>query len=310
MLLAALLACTDAADTITPPVQQAADLVDPLPLAAQVDEAELAATIDDLAALGTRYTGTQANADAQAYLSGRLEDVGLVPETTAFDFRGGIGANVVARKEGAERPEVVWIFSAHYDSTSESPEESAPGADDNASAVAAVLEAARLLAPARLRDSVWFVLTGAEEQGARGARALVDALDAEGTDVQGVIAPDMIGYWPLGEGDALDILGDDESADLATSMEAVADELGVANKLWIDHTYCYGDDHTWFQEAGYPAISPMDCVESHNGLADEDLPHYHRSTDTPDTLHLPFTARVTEVLVVTLAGWAGPIALP
>jgi hypothetical protein len=89
-------------------------------------------------------------------------------------------------------------------------------------------------------------------------------------------------------------------------MGAVADQLGVAHKDWVDHWYCYGDDHTHFQEAGFAAIAPMDCVEAHNlQNSDEDTPHYHKTTDTLDTLYLPFTAKVTGVIVASLASWAG-----
>jgi hypothetical protein len=120
-----------------------------------------------------------------------------------------------------------------------------------------------------------------------------------------VIAPDMIGYWPLGDADAFDILGDPDSEHLARDMADVADALGVAYKLWIDHGHCYGDDHTTYQEAGWPAISPMDCVEAHNiGTSGEDTPHYHRTTDTSDTLYFPFMIRVVQVEVATLATWA------
>ncbi|MFZ5482438.1 MAG: M28 family metallopeptidase [Myxococcota bacterium] len=275
---------------------------DPFALAEEVSGDNLAASIESLESFGTRYTGTESAREVPGWLAGELEGAGLVAETLAFDARGMDSANVIARKDGVEEPEVVYVFSAHWDSTSEDPTTSAPGADDNASGVAAVLEAARVLAPVRTRYSVWFVLTGAEEQGARGARELVDPWAGE--DIRGVVAPDMIGYWPLGDGDAFDILGDEESEALATDMADVADRMGVANKVWIDHGYCYGDDHTYFQEAGFPAITPMDCVEAHNGVGDdEDTPHYHRTSDTSETLHIGFTTKVTKVVVATLAGW-------
>lgn len=306
MTLALLLACAGSDDDALPGgdlAEDTFDLADPLPLAADIDEDELAAHIQALQDLGTRFTGTDGEADTQAWLVDALEGLGWEADLAPFSWRGGLSANVIARKDGAT--DAVWIYSAHYDSTSESPEAAAPGADDNASAVAAGLDIARILGPRSLRDDVWIVFTGAEEQGAKGGAAMVDLVVAEGADVRGVVAPDMIGYWPLGDGDAFDILGDDGSADLAASMAEVADTLGVANKVWIDHTYCYGDDHTKYQEADIPALSPMDCVESHNGVNDEDLPHYHRSTDTIDTLHLGFTARVSGVLVAALGGWAG-----
>ena len=272
-----------------------------------VSQANVEAFIRELEQLGTRYTGTDGEDQALVILSDHLEGFGLVPEQDSFSLSGEQPVNLVARKEGQEHPERVWIFSAHYDSTSETPTTYAPGADDNASGVAAVLEAARILAPMQLGDSVWFVLTAAEEQGSKGSEHMVGWLLDDEVQVQGVIAPDMIGYWPAGDGDAFDILGDDDSQHLVESMAEVADLLGVAHKSWNAHRYCYGDDHTNFQEAGYPAISPMDCVEAHNVPGSgETLPHYHKTSDTIDTLHLPFTTEVVRVIVATLAHWAGP----
>lgn len=141
---------------------------------------------------------------------------------------------------------------------------SAPGADDNATGVAAVLEAARVMTPHAFDHEIWFVLTAAEEQGSKGSEHMVAWLTEKGVKVRGVIAPDMIGYWPQGEQDQFDILGDPASAFLVEKMADVATRQGVAHKKYIDHSFCYGDDHTNFQEAGFPAITPMDCVEAHN----------------------------------------------
>ncbi len=275
-------------------------------LAAEVSSAEIEATILDLEAFGTRYTHTDGDDGAADYLEARLSEYGLAVIRQTFDVDGTPCENVVAVQVGSVDPDETYVFSAHYDSTSNQPTTAAPGADDNASGVAAVLEAARLLSGRRLRATAWFVLTAAEEQGSLGSLALADAMLDEGVDARGVIAPDMIGYWPLGDGDAMDILGDEASQPLVLSMAEVADTLGVANKTWIEHDYCYGDDHTHFQDAGFPAISPMDCVEAHNlPRSGEDTPHYHRTSDTFDTLHLGFTTKVAQVTTVTFATWVG-----
>ncbi len=287
----------------TPP--DAGAPVDPLALAGQVDPDALRETIAALEGMGTRYTYSYGDERARDYLVERLRVLGYETELDAFTFRGETAENVIARKAGTSAVRGVYVFSAHYDSTSEEPETLAPGADDNASAVAGVLEAARLLAPLPLAHDVWFVFTAAEEQGSVGSAHLAQRLALERVDVRGVIAPDMIGYWPLGENDALDVLGDMGSVDLVDRMCAVADALGVPYKRWIEHEYCYGDDHTNFQERGFPAIAPMDCVEAHNIPASgETLGHYHRSSDTLETLDLPFTTRVVGVIVATLAGLA------
>ena len=280
---------------------------DPLDYALAVSQAELEATIEDLVAFGTRHTETNGDEDARDYLVDRLEQYGYVAELDPFSADGTPANNIVARLPGAETPDIVYIFSAHYDSTSSDPFVDAPGADDNATGVAAVLEAARILAGESFASSVWFVFTAAEEQGSLGSEHMVEWLDVQAVDVRGVIAPDMIGYWPLGDDDLMDILGDEESEHLVEHMGGVADALGVAHKTWIEHGYCYGDDHTNFQEAGFPAVSPMDCVEGHNiPSSGESTPHYHRPTDTIDTLHMPFTTKVVGVIVASLADLGAP----
>jgi hypothetical protein len=93
-------------------------------------------------------------------------------------------------------------------------------------------------------------------------------------------------------------------------MADVATRLGVAHKTWIEPTYCYGDDQTSFQEAGFPAITVMDCVEAHNiAGSPEGTPHYHHTTDTLDTLYMPLTTRVVGVIVAMLAELAEPVAI-
>ncbi len=279
---------------------------DPIDLGAEVKQAELETTINALVAMGTRFTMTQGDEMARDYLVGRAQALGLTAELDPFQVQNQTANNVIVKVAGAEHPEVIYIFSAHYDSTSNSPSTAAPGADDNATGVAAVLEAARVLSQHRFKNSVWFVFTAAEEQGSLGSKHLADALRAQSAQVKGVIAPDMIGYWPQGESDKFDILGDPQSKFLVDQMAAMADRMGVPNKTYINHGYCYGDDHTMFQEAGFPAISPMDCVEAHN-LGGEQTPHYHQTTDMPGTLHMPFTTKVAGVIVATLAELAGPL---
>lgn len=279
---------------------------DPIDLGAEVKQTELETTINALVAMGTRFTMTQGDEMARDYLVGRAQTLGLTAELDPFPVQNQTANNVIVKLAGAEHPEVIYIFSAHYDSTSSSPTTAAPGADDNATGVAAVLEAARVLSQHRFKNSVWLVFTAAEEQGSLGSKHLADALRAQSAQVKGVIAPDMIGYWPAGESDKFDILGDPQSKFLVDQMAAMADRMGVPNKTYINHGYCYGDDHTMFQEAGFPAISPMDCVEAHN-LGTEQTPHYHQTTDMPGTLHMPFTTKVAGVIVATLAELAGPL---
>ena len=281
--------------------------LDPLTLPPLVSQTELTSSISGLEGLGTRYTIGTGDERARDHLVARIMTLGLVPELDPFTAVNETANNIIVKHPGVTEPNVVYIFSAHYDSISDAPATGAPGADDNASGVAAVLEAARLLTKHKFKYSIWFVFTAAEEQGSLGSKHMAAWLKQQGVNVRGVIAPDMIGYWPQGDADQMDILGDPASAALVEHMASVATKLGVGFKKYIEHTFCYGDDHTSFQEAGFPAITPMDCVEAHNlSNTTEDTPHYHRTTDVLSTLHMGFTTKVVGVIIVTLAELAEP----
>jgi Zn-dependent M28 family amino/carboxypeptidase len=279
--------------------------IDPLSLAAAVDREALRSHIATLESFGSRNIASQTHNDARDMLITTLESYNILVETDEFLVDGIVCTNIIAHVEGTN-PSRVWMYSAHYDSTSDQRTTLAPGADDNASAVAALLEATRILSQYQLQDSILFVLTDAEEEGSLGSAHLMQTLAPQNLSIMGAIAPDMIGYWPLGANDAFDILADPASAALAQDMANNADALGVAYKLWVDHFYCYGDDHTNYQEQNIPSISPMDCVEAHNiASSGEHTPHYHQSSDTLETLDLDFTRQVAGVIVATLGGWAG-----
>jgi acetylornithine deacetylase/succinyl-diaminopimelate desuccinylase-like protein len=173
-------------DSPTPPV-------DPMSLAAQVSQSELSTSIQALEALETRFTMGPGDDNARTYLVDRLAAMGLTAELDPFTVANETANNIIVRHPGTETPNVVYIFLAHYDSTSSTAATMAPGADDNATGVSAVLEAARLLTPHAFKHSIWFVFTAAEEQGSLGSKHMVTWLVNEGLDVRGVIAPDMIG---------------------------------------------------------------------------------------------------------------------
>lgn len=155
----------------------------------------LLAHVDTLVEFGTRRSdqpgGREAQAHIEAFFSGLdVDDVYL------HDFDGGAD-NVVAVFHGSARPERLHVIGAHYDSVSRAGSTApAPGADDNASGTATLLEAARALAESGLRpaETILFVAFAAEEQGRRGSIAFVAELESQGATVVDMICMDVIGY--------------------------------------------------------------------------------------------------------------------
>ena len=116
----------------------------------------------------TRHSNTSDNAMAALWIKEQFEDMGLATEYHTFNSNG---ENVVATITGSEYPDKQYIICAHYDDMPSG--NLAPGADDNASGVVGVLEAARLLKDFDLKYTVKFIAFDEEEQGLIGPVALL-----------------------------------------------------------------------------------------------------------------------------------------
>ena len=273
-----------------------------------VTEAGATQVVEDLVSFGTRYTGTTGCDAAAMWLFDELSVLGYEPQMEAFVWNMQTLRNVSARKVGLVRPDEVWLLVAHYDSTSTDPFTDAPGADDNASGVAAVIEAARALAPLRHEATIEFLLTAGEEQGLRGSdHDAQEAID-NGENIAGVFNHDMIAYWPTGWARDLDVNGDVSSYFLAQAYEAASAEHvpSVPVDARDDWGVC-GDDQVSYASRGFPAVVVMDCRESHLRQDGETTPHYHRTSDTIDTLDLALMTDVIRSTTATVATLAIPI---
>jgi len=201
------------------------------------------------------------------------------------------------------------IVGAHYDSIPGS-----PGADDNASAVAALLELARWIGP-RLRSGgpyrarLQLVAYDLEEDGLIGSFVHSGVLERAGTLLHGMIALEMLGYTdsrpgsqglppPLAPlypdvGNFIGVVGNDASRGLLQFVtEAMKGVPGLPVEfLAVPGTgFILGEtrrsDHASFWDRGYPALMITDTSFFRN-------PHYHQASDTPETLDYLFLARVT-----------------
>ncbi|MFO7734369.1 MAG: M28 family peptidase, partial [Candidatus Aminicenantes bacterium] len=143
-------------------------------LAAQVSEAGLRSLVQSLQDFQTRYASTTQCEAAGDFIYNTFSSLGLDDvwfETFAFSS-GYQSRNVIAEITGETYPQDILIICGHYDSTSPSATRQtlAPGADDNASGTAAVIESARILAGFPLDFTVRFIAFSAEEWGLWGSR--------------------------------------------------------------------------------------------------------------------------------------------
>lgn len=206
----ALLACTPPdrvpaqIDTPTPAVQE---------VLASVSPAHLRATIDGLVAFGTRHTLSDVESDdrgigaARRWILAQMNDAGgavqarLDPHDIPAGRRLPDGArvvNVIAVIPGTmpQAKDRLYLVLGHYDSRNSDGMDGsgdAPGANDDGSGTAVVMELARVLADHPLESTVMLVATAAEEQGLYGATALAQELRDQGADVRGVLSNDIVG---------------------------------------------------------------------------------------------------------------------
>jgi Zn-dependent M28 family amino/carboxypeptidase len=284
------------------------------------DPARLEADVRTLSRVRHWRAAPEALAAAEDFVALELGASGLRVERQLFEWRGTEFRNVVATREGSDPARPMVVVGAHFDSRPHT-----PGADDNASGVAAMLEVARLLERGRetLGATVQFVGFNLEElqslplEYAIGSRAYARWLRARGARLAGALNLEMLGFTgprqslPFGvrlvrkvprEGSFLGIVGDWRSRALLAAFQRAAEPhvpvvgLAVPLRGWIVPDV-RRSDNARFWDAGYPSLLVTDTADLRN-------PHYHRPSDTPDTLDFGFLARATAAVAAATVALA------
>ncbi len=268
-----------------------------------VSTSNLSSDVQSLQDFQTRYASTSNCEASGEYIFNAFSGLGLdgvrFAPFTFSDFYSS--RNIVAEKTGETYPDDIVIICSHYDSTSPAGTRLtlAPGADDNASGTAAVLEAARILASYPLDFTVRFVAFSAEEWGLYGSRAYASAMRLAGERIVGVINLDMIAFANAMPED-LQIIVNPASGWLADRFLDAASSYGPLDATkTVDASFVYSD-HAPFWDNGYPAL-----------LATEDdpltNPYYHQTSDTLDKFQMGFFTSAVRASLGLLAELAQPI---
>jgi len=254
----------------------------------------------------SRFAFYSGNDDATDYLEAEFRKVPRLDVDrqyfTAESWGGATKtvANVVAVMPGVKHPGQEIVVGAHFDSATYGsfgdPAAHAPGADDDASGTAAVVECARVLSAYAFDRTVVFVAFNAEEVGLFGSEAYADAAAERGDDIRAMVNLDMVAYDNDGVLDA-DVITNGESYDLAELMvEKAADYTPIEMRV-VEMNVPYSD-HYYFWENGYRAIW------QYEGWNDE-TPYIHTDQDTVATLNPVFFEEMTKAFVATVFDLAG-----
>jgi Zn-dependent M28 family amino/carboxypeptidase len=254
---------------------------------------------------------------AGGYVAEQFRAAGLAVREDEFWAEGHRYRNVVGTHQGTSASQEEVLVVAHYDT-----KPGTPGADDNASAVAAMLESARILTPMRFRRTLRFVGFTLEEYGYQGSRRYARQAKGERREIVAVLALEMVGYTSPAQplppgirarftGDFIGVVGNRKSRGLVEAFVASArravPSLPVESLVIAWNGYLLPivrlSDHASFWDVGFPAVMITDTAFLRN-------PHYHRWSDTLETLNLPFLAEVTTAVAATAADLAEPIGLP
>lgn len=233
-----------------------------------------------------------------------FESLGLQTKLDPYSLscRTGLSYNVEAILPGVDpqSPEII-LITAHLDSVSQGVRSSrvAPGADDNASGSAGVLEAARVLSQYKFKRSIYFVLFTGEEQGLVGSRAYASRLKREGANILGVFNMDMIGYDSDNNGIFEIQAPDEDSYQLAERLMATTNHYSLSIVPEVPNEAPPWSDHASFARQGYPAVLLIEDTEL--GETEDFNPYYHTTADTLEAINLPYARRIVQAIVGTVA---------
>ncbi len=245
----------------------------------QVNMDSLEATVQHLQDYGSRIWNSNNAFAASDWIASRMEALGLEVEQQPFNANTWMGSgaaapNVIGIQRGTLYPDTYVVCGSHFDSFSYQAMSggSAPGADDNATGVASVLESARIMTQYEFEYSIIYCAYGCEEMGLYGSEAYASRCQQQGMDIIGYFNNDMNGYL-YGDQIHIDCIYPNSVEPIGTYYMNVGEVYYP--ELPIRHVnFNEGDsDHTSFNNHGYMGIYPF-----------EDYEHYSPYIHTPNDL--------------------------
>ena len=244
---------------------------------------------NDLYKFDSKYISQPGNDKAGEYLFNTYTSFGYSPEYQWFspagrEVFGGKTANVLATLPGTTNPELVYVVSSHYDSV-----ERGPGADDNTSGTAALLEAARILADHPMPCTIIFASFTGEEAGLLGSREFVRQAQENGMQIVGALNNDMVG---MANNSRLDNTIRYSNAGIRDIQHAAAflfTDMVTYDALYYKST----DAHAYYEAYG-------DIVGGIGSYPVLGNPFYHQWNDNLETINHQLVTEVAKTTAATL----------
>jgi hypothetical protein len=340
---------------VAAPVQPVPSAAELQAVANQVSEQSLRGYVERLVSFGTRHTLSSQDHPTrgigaslrwtEAEFRRYSQDCGgcltiATPSDTVTGRRvpkPTLVKNVIAIQRGTTEPNRVIIITGHIDSRVTdvmNATADAPGANDDGSGTAAVIEAARVLSKYRFPATIVYAALSGEEQGLLGGKILADYAKAQGWQVEANLNNDIIGNSCGSDGvcDAGHVrvfsegprwqgrealapqqrsLGgenDSPSRNLSRYLDSLSDQLNLnlnVRPIWRNDRFGRGGDHTEFLNAGFPAIRFSVAVEDYDHQhQDLRVENGRKYGDTVDEMDFPYLAKVVRLNVAALAALA------
>lgn len=269
-------------------------------LTIKIDPDRLRRRIEALTGFGTRWTYAPGVSRVPDWVRDQFKSMGYTDEKIRFqDFSvpGRAPQKNVLCGVDPTHPGFI-VLTAHYDSLSETPATRAPGADDNASGIAVLLEVAQVLRGVPVRRGLLFAAFGGEEQGLLGSTQCAERAAGEGWRIELVVNMDMVGYRDPANPDRIIVEYDQGNAhpgndEAARSFGLVMAQMAAEHtSLSVEHTDIWNSDYMPFEAKGYPCIGVYEAAQN---------PGYHKTTDTQDRLDMNHLAQIAKMVLATVA---------
>jgi hypothetical protein len=268
-------------------------------LVSKVTRASLEANLTHLAAFPTRYSTSTHYANAATWARNQLQALHYTTRLQTIMVNGSRSRNIIADKKGdaAGRHEVI-LITAHLDSINiqGGPAAPAPGADDNGSGSAGLLEIARAFADHRIEHDLRFILFGGEEEGLFGSQQYVAKLSAsEKRRIRAVVNMDMIGTLNTSTRSVML-----EGAPLSQQvMNGLAAAAATYTQLTVETSLNpFASDHVPFINAGIQAVLTIEGADNTNS-------NIHSSRDTIDHINYDLALDILRMNVAYIASEVG-----